>query len=113
MILSNHGGRQLDSAIAPLDALPAARVACPSHGTLLLDSGIRRGSDAVKAVALGASAVLLGRAVLYGLAVDGMTGALRVIDIIKDEIDCTMAMLGCARVADLDASYVGIAGPLS
>jgi (S)-mandelate dehydrogenase len=76
----------------------------------LLDSGIRRGSDVVKALALGADAVLLGRAVLYGLAANGAAGAQRVIDIVKDEIDRTLAMLGCASVAELGPQHVVHAG---
>lgn len=106
VILSNHGARQLDDAVSPLDVLPAARAACGTAGALLLDSGIRRGADVVKALALGADAVLLGRATLYGLAVDGAAGALRVIDIVKDEIDRTIAMLGCSRVTELAPGHV-------
>lgn len=110
VILSNHGARQLDDAISPLDVLPAARRGCPAGQALLLDSGIRRGSDVVKALALGADAVLLGRAVLYGLAANGAAGAQRVIDIVKDEIDRTLAMLGCASVAELGPQHVVHAG---
>jgi (S)-mandelate dehydrogenase len=110
VILSNHGARQLDDAVSPLGVLPSARASCNSRGTLLLDGGIRRGSDVVKAVAFGADAVLLARATLYGLAVDGMAGALRVIDIVKDEIDRTIAMLGCPRVRDLGSQYVRASG---
>jgi (S)-mandelate dehydrogenase len=106
VILSNHGARQLDDALAPLDVLPAAKSACHEGGALMLDSGIRRGSDVVKAIALGADAVLLGRATLYGLAVAGEAGALRVIEIIKDEIDRTLAMLGCRRISDISSDHV-------
>lgn len=103
VILSNHGGRQLDDAISPLEVLAGLRESPESRraGVTLLDSGIRRGSDVVKAIALGAEAVMLGRAVLYGLAVDGRRGAHQVIQIIKEEIDRTLALLGCSSVQDL------------
>ena len=106
VIVSNHGARQLDDAAATLDVLPAVKAACAAGGALLLDSGIRRGSDVVKAIALGADAVLLGRATLYGLAVAGEAGASRVIEIVKDEIDRTLALLGCAGLADVDARHL-------
>ncbi|WP_116140009.1 alpha-hydroxy-acid oxidizing protein [Trinickia diaoshuihuensis] len=117
VIVSNHGARQLDDAVASLDILPEVKAACASAGALMLDSGIRRGSDVVKAVALGADAVLLGRATLYGLAAAGEAGALRVIEIIQDEIDRTLAMLGCASIADVRPHHLRTAtvgyGPLS
>lgn len=104
VILSNHGGRQLDSAIAPLDTLKetAQRIAAP----VLLDSGIRRGSDVVKAVALGAQAVLLGRATLYGLAANGAEGVEAVLEILRDEIDRTLAQIGCPSVSKLNGGYL-------
>ncbi|MFM0170901.1 alpha-hydroxy-acid oxidizing protein [Paraburkholderia sediminicola] len=104
VILSNHGGRQLDSAIAPLEALEptAARLQAP----ILIDSGIRRGSDVVKALAKGASAVLLGRATLYGLAADGARGVDAVLEIMKDEIDRTLAQIGCPSISKLAKDYV-------
>ncbi len=98
VVLSNHGGRQLDAAIAPLGAL--ARLARPACATLL-DGGVRRGSDIATALALGADAVLVGRAVLYGLAAAGEDGASEVIRLLKDELDRTLALLGCASVAAL------------
>ncbi|WP_414449899.1 alpha-hydroxy-acid oxidizing protein [Burkholderia sp. 22PA0099] len=116
VILSNHGARQLDDAIAPIDVLAATRRACDAgehvdgRGALLMDSGIRRGADVVKALALGADAVLLGRATLYGLAVAGEAGASRVIAILKDEIDRTLAMLGCRSVAELSPAHVKAPG---
>ncbi|WP_369050922.1 alpha-hydroxy-acid oxidizing protein [Burkholderia gladioli] len=106
VILSNHGARQLDDAVAPIDMIAAARHACERRGALLLDSGIRRGSDIAKALALGADAVMLGRAVLYGLAAAGEAGVTRVIEILGDELDRTLAMLGCRGVADLSAAHV-------
>ncbi|CAN7246656.1 alpha-hydroxy-acid oxidizing protein [Paraburkholderia sp. SIMBA_054] len=104
VILSNHGGRQLDSAIAPFEALgeTASRVAAP----VLIDSGIRRGSDVVKAVAMGAKAVLLGRATLYGLAAHGEQGVESVLSIMKSEIDTTLAQIGCADINRLSRDYL-------
>jgi (S)-mandelate dehydrogenase len=104
VILSNHGGRQLDGAIAPLDTLKetAQRIAAP----VLLDSGIRRGSDVIKAVALGAQAVLLGRATLYGLAANGPEGVDAVLEILRDEIDRTLAQIGCPSVSKLNGDYL-------
>jgi (S)-mandelate dehydrogenase len=110
VILSNHGGRQLDSAVAPLETLQetAARISAP----VLLDSGIRRGSDIVKALALGANAVLLGRATLYGLAANGPEGVDSVLRILKDEIDGTLAQIGCPSVDLLSREYLTPCGPL-
>lgn len=99
VILSNHGARQLDGAMSPIEALPAARSATALP--LLVDSGFRRGTDIVKAIALGASAVLLGRATLYGLAAAGETGVRDVLAMLKREIDCTLAQIGCARMSEL------------
>ncbi|PVX85870.1 alpha-hydroxy-acid oxidizing protein [Paraburkholderia unamae] len=106
VILSNHGGRQLDSAIAPLEALsPSAdRISAP----VLIDSGIRRGSDVVKAVALGAKAVLLGRSTLYGLATNGQRGVEAVLSIMMNEIDTTLAQIGCPDVEKLTRDFVSI-----
>lgn len=108
VILSNHGGRQLDSAISPLEALEptAARLRAP----VLLDSGIRRGSDVVKALAKGASAVLIGRATLYGLAANGARGVDAVLEIMRDEIDRTLAQIGCPSVSKLSKDYVWSGG---
>jgi (S)-mandelate dehydrogenase len=111
VILSNHGGRQLDSAIAPLEALPST-AACVKQ-PILLDSGIRRGSDVVKAVALGASAVLLGRATLYGLAAEGERGVDAVLAILKDEIDRTLAQIGCSALTRLSPEYLHTGRQLS
>ncbi|MCM2493643.1 alpha-hydroxy-acid oxidizing protein [Burkholderia glumae] len=111
LILSNHGARQLDDAVAPLDVLSAARQACGARGALLVDSGVRRGSDVVKALALGANAVMLGRAALYGLAAAGEAGVTRVLEILRDEVDRTLAMLGCRGLAELSASHLAPAAP--
>ena len=99
VVISNHGGRQLEDVAAPIDRVEefASRVDCP----VLVDSGFRRGADIVKAVALGARAVLLGRATLYGLAAAGEAGASDVIEILRREIDTTLALIGAARLADV------------
>jgi (S)-mandelate dehydrogenase len=104
VILSNHGGRQLDAAVSPLDVLAEtrARISAP----ILVDSGFRRGTDVVKALALGANAVLLGRAPLYGLAAAGEAGVDNVLDLLKDEVDRTLAQIGCASARELSPDYV-------
>ena len=101
VIVSNHGGRQLDGVVPALDALPAVRAAVGEHVPVLLDSGIRTGSDVVKALALGADAVLLGRPYLYGLALDGRQGVAHVLRCLLADIDLALALVGstgCARV---------------
>ena len=110
VILSNHGGRQLDAAVSPLDILPEsrARISAP----ILVDSGYRRGSDIVKALALGANAVLLGRATLYGLAAAGEAGVDHVLQLLKDEVDRTLAQIGCASASQLSPDYVMAVGHL-
>lgn len=113
VILSNHGGRNLDGAVAPIEMLPAVVAAVGSRLTVMVDSGFRRGSDVVKALALGAKAVLIGRATLYGIAVAGQAGAARALDVFRDEIDRTLALLGCASVDDLDAGRVVVCGAAS
>jgi 4-hydroxymandelate oxidase len=104
VIVSNHGGRQLDGAPASLEVLPEIVDAVSGRAEVLLDGGIRRGADVVKALALGARAVLIGRPHLYGLAVGGGAGVGRVLDLIMGEIDKTLGLLGVPRVADLDRS---------
>lgn len=105
VVLSNHGGRQLDSVPSGIEMLPYARSQYPNE-TFFVDGGIRRGSDVVKALAVGAQAVLLGRAPLYGLAADGEHGAFQVIEIIKEEMARTLALLGCRRSQNVDQSYL-------
>ena len=95
IVVSNHGGRQLDSAPATISALPAVVDAVGGHAQVVMDGGIRRGSDVVKAMALGADACLIGRPWLYGLAVAGQDGVASVLTIIRDEIVRTMTLLGC------------------
>jgi isopentenyl diphosphate isomerase/L-lactate dehydrogenase-like FMN-dependent dehydrogenase len=99
--VSNHGGRQLDAAIASLDALPAVVEAVDGRVPVLMDGGVRRGPDALIALALGATAVGIGRPVIWGLAVDGEAGAGRVLDIISAELEQAMALAGVPRLADL------------
>ena len=101
IIVSNHGGRNMDSAAATLRVLPEIADAVGDRATVIVDSGVRRGSDIVKALALGAKAVLTGRATLYGTAVGGEAGALKAIDIIRTEFDKTMAYTGCNRVDEI------------
>ena len=106
IIVSNHGGRQLDGAMAALDALPEVRDAVGPNAIVLMDSGIRRGTDVVKAVALGADAVLLGRPFVYGLAVGGQQGVEHVITTLKAEVDAAFILTGVTSVNELDRSFV-------
>jgi isopentenyl diphosphate isomerase/L-lactate dehydrogenase-like FMN-dependent dehydrogenase len=101
IIVSNHGGRNMDSAVATIDALPDIADAVAERATVLLDSGVRRGSDIAKALALGAKAVLTGRVTLYGTAVGGADGAGKAISIIRSELDKTMAYTGCNSVDEI------------
>ena len=103
VVVSNHGGRALDSSMATLDALPAVVSAVGGKMTIMLDSGVRRGSDVVKAVALGADAVLAGRAALYGLGAAGEAGVSRTLELLKAETARTMAMLGTRDVSEIDS----------
>jgi (S)-mandelate dehydrogenase len=106
VVVSNHGGRALDSSIATLDALPAIVAVVGGRMTILLDSGVRRGSDVIKAVALGADAVLVGRAPLYGLAAAGQRGVVRALELLSAEIGRTMAMLGTRDINEVDSQLV-------
>ncbi|MCC6574778.1 MAG: alpha-hydroxy-acid oxidizing protein [Planctomycetes bacterium] len=106
IIVSNHGGRQLDGAIATLDALPAIVEAVYRRVPVLVDGGVRWGSDILKALALGANAVLVGRPVLWGLAVGGEAGVARVLAILREEFSRAMALCGCAGVASITRDLV-------
>lgn len=101
LIVSNHGGRQLDGAPASLDALPAVLDAIAGRAPVLIDGGIRRGSDVVKAIALGATAVLVGRPQLWGLSVAGEAGVRHMLEIFRREIDRALGLMGARRFADL------------
>ena len=106
IIISNHGGRQLDGAPSTISALPAIADAVGGRADLILDGGIRRGADVVKALALGARACMIGKGALYGLAAQGETGVDQVIDLLSREIDVAMALCGRARTEDLDPQVV-------
>ncbi len=111
--ISNHGGRQLDWAVAPLDLLPAVRRAVGDRPTILVDGGMRRGTDVIKALALGADAVLAGRAILYGVAAAGRDGAKKALDIIREEIDRDLGLLGVPSFAALNSRLLVRASRLS
>ena len=104
--LSNHGGRQLDSAISGMDALEEVVAAVGSRMAVIVDGGVRRGSDIAKAAALGAVAVGLGRAPVYGLGAGGEAGAARALEILREEFDRTLALTGCRSVAELTPDLV-------
>jgi isopentenyl diphosphate isomerase/L-lactate dehydrogenase-like FMN-dependent dehydrogenase len=106
--VSNHGGRQLDCVQAALRALPEVVAAVNGQVEILMDGGIRRGSDIVKAICLGARAVLCGRAYAYGLAAAGEAGVARAIEILRADLDRTLRLLGCPSIASLDRSYVHV-----
>ena len=106
VIVSNHGGRQLDNSPATLRALPEVVEAIGGRGEVLVDGGIRRGSDILKAVCLGAKAVLSGRAYGYGLAAAGAAGVARAIEILRSDAERTLVLLGCSSVQELNRSFV-------
>jgi 4-hydroxymandelate oxidase len=106
VVVSNHGGRQLDGVPATLDALPEVVEAVGDRCEILLDGGVRRGGDVLVALALGARAVLAGRAPLYGLAADGEAGATRVLELLRDEIELGLALLGCPTPAHVTRAHV-------
>jgi L-lactate dehydrogenase (cytochrome)/(S)-mandelate dehydrogenase len=104
VVVSNHGGRQLDFALSSIRALPAIVEAVGARAEVLLDGGVRRGSDVIKAVALGAKAVLVGRPYLYGIATAGQAGAEGVLEILRSEMERAMTLMGVGSVAELDRS---------
>jgi (S)-mandelate dehydrogenase len=110
VVLSNHGGRVLDASGATIHALPRVVEAVKKRITVIVDSGFRRGSDVVKALALGADAVMVGRAPLHGTASAGEAGALRALQIYRDEIDRVLALIGCTSVAELGPEFVEMPG---
>ena len=111
IIVSNHGGRQLDGAPAALDQLEEVVEAVAGRVEVLVDGGVRRGGDAVKALALGARAVLVGRPAIWGLAADGDAGVRHVLSLLRDEIAATLALLGCTRPDDVGRSHIQPAVP--
>jgi 4-hydroxymandelate oxidase len=106
VVVSNHGGRQLDGACASLEVLEEVVEAVAGRAEVLLDGGVRRGTDALKALALGARAVLIGRAMVWGLAVAGEDGVRDVLRLLRDEIELGLALLGCASPADVTRAHV-------
>jgi 4-hydroxymandelate oxidase len=106
IIVSNHGGRQLDGAIASLDALCEIVPAVNGRAEVLVDGGIRRGTDILKALAMGAQAVLIGRPFLWGLAVGGQAGVSHIISLLQNELNVAMALMGCSKLADIDSSFL-------
>ncbi|WP_144636171.1 alpha-hydroxy acid oxidase [Bordetella genomosp. 13] len=111
LVVSNHGGRQLDGGVATLDALPGVVEAAGGRIPVLLDGGIRRGADIFKALALGAAGVLTGRATLYGVLAGGQEGAQRALHILRDELQRTFQLCGAARVSDVGADMLHASPP--
>ena len=106
VVVSNHGGRQLDHSLASLDALPAIRERLGTRGEVLLDGGVRRGSDIIKALCLGADGVFIGRPYVYGLAAGGGEGVKHVIGLLRADLLRTMVLMGCSDVAELNRSWL-------
>ena len=113
IVVSNHGGRQLDYLPATLRALPEVVTAVAGRTEVLMDGGVRRGTDVVKALCMGARAVLVGRAYAYGLAAAGEPGVARALEILRVDLERTLRLLGCGSVAELGRSYVGALGAVS
>jgi 4-hydroxymandelate oxidase len=112
LVVSNHGGRQLDDVVATLDALPAVARVAAGKAEVLVDGGIRRGTDVLKALALGARAVLVGRPIFWGLAVAGEAGVERVLQLLRAELELGFRLSGCATIDDITRSLVVPSGPL-
>ena len=106
IIVSNHGARNLDTVPATIDALPRVADAVGGRVPILMDGGVRRGGDVMKALASGASAVLIGRPYLFGLAVQGAEGVARVVQILRREFEMTMALAGRRSVSEIDRSVL-------
>jgi L-lactate dehydrogenase (cytochrome) len=111
LVVSNHGGRQLDTVASTLRILPEVAASVGDQIEVLLDGGIRRGSDIVKALCLGARAVMAGRAYAYGLGAAGGAGVARAIEILRSDLVRTLKLLGCPSVSQLDRSYVDMPAP--
>ncbi|MSR02255.1 MAG: alpha-hydroxy-acid oxidizing protein [Gemmatimonadetes bacterium] len=112
IMISNHGGRQLDAAPAPIDCVAAIRDAVGDRLELIVDGGVRRGTHVLKALALGANAVSIGRPYLYGLASGGQAGVERALGMLKSELERSMALLGCRTIAEIGTGHVRRVGPL-
>jgi 4-hydroxymandelate oxidase len=108
IVVSNHGGRQLDTSIPSIEALPEVVDAVDGRAEVYVDGGIRRGTDVLKALALGARAVLIGRPVLWGLAVGGETGVQSVLELLREELDLAMALAGACNVGEITRDLVAI-----
>src|SRR2546429_1650560 len=108
LVVSNHGGRQLDDVAPTLRILPEVVASVGDRIEILFDGGIRRGSDIIKALCLGARAVMVGRAYAYGLGAAGGLGVARAIEILRTDLVRTLKLLGCASIAELDRSYVDV-----
>ena len=108
VVVSNHGGRQLDGVPASLRVLPEVVTAVNGQAEVLMDGGVRRGSDVIKAICLGARAVLVGRAYAYGLAAAGEAGVARALEILRADMERTLKLLGCASITRLDRSFVDV-----
>ena len=106
LVVSNHGGRVLDGMVSPVDVLPQMRAAVGAEVPLLLDGGIRWGTDVVKAVALGADAVMVGRPQMHALAVAGMLGVAHMLHLLRVELELAMAQLGCGVLAEVNESVL-------
>lgn len=112
IFVSNHGGRQLDGAVSPIEVLPEIVAAVDGRLKIMVDSGFRRGTDIVKAMALGADMVFVGRATLYGATVGGEAGALHALNLLKTEVDRVMALLGCNSIGELSPQFLHPAVPM-
>ena len=108
VVVSNHGGRQLDTVFPTIRALPEVVAAVNGKIEVLMDGGVRRGSDVVKALCLGARAVLIGRAYAFGLGAAGHAGVTRALEILRADIERTIRLLGCPSMAELDRSYLEV-----
>ena len=106
IVISNHGGRQLDTCRATIEVLPEVTESVSGKMEILIDGGIRRGTDVLKAIALGAKAVLIGRPVLWGLAYDGENGVKKVLQILRKEFDLAMALCGCTSVEKINKELI-------
>jgi isopentenyl diphosphate isomerase/L-lactate dehydrogenase-like FMN-dependent dehydrogenase len=106
VVVSNHGGRQLDGVPATVDALEEVVEAVDGRAEVLLDSGVRRGTDVLKALGLGAGAVMIGRAMAWGLAARGEEGVADVLRLLRDEVELGLALLGCASPAEVTRAHV-------